>query len=578
MRPLLLAIVLSSAAVASGSASHQLEQTSSSAVIDFIAIGKDGDPVLDLTEKEITLKVGGRQRSISSLRLLRVEGAAIEAPPPVAPPFATNVAAEATGRDVLVIVDEESIVAGKQSVAQDAIRDFVTGLGRADRVALIGLRQTGPHINLSDTRADLADALRQFAAFASSNRNDEECRTLKALQMLESLFIGYSGRYRPTIVILSGGIASPPGGGRGFVTMGSGQCTLSLDRFHAAGTAGRAVQGDVYVVYAPELTAAAVADQSASAGLETLAGIMGAQFVQAPHTTEAMRRIARETSAHYIVAYEALPSDRPGSRQPVEMTVTRENVKLRFRTEVVGTAAVAPASRKAVKADDMLRVAANYRELPLQAAAFPSRTEDGKIRLVVVVETPDRDAKLSGAAIGLYDEKGRLTRWSAEKADLGRSPLTAGIIVAAGPYRMRVAAVDAAGRAGTVDTTVAADLIDAAPVKLSGMALGVSDASGIFSPRLQFSDEPGAFAYLEIYNVPKGATVKVVQEVAPTADGEAFVSAEMPLNPGAAEDTRTAYGGFAIDKLPAGDVVMRALVSVDGKQVGRALRTLRKTR
>jgi len=547
-------------------------------VIDFTAVGTDGEPVLDLTSQEITLKVGGRKRDIRFFQLLRAEGAAVPAAPPVPPPFATNIVAETMGRDVLVIIDEESIAAGRQRVAQDAMQDLVTGLGRADRVALISLRQGGPHLNLSDSRADLGDALRQFSGVASSARNDERCRTLKALQTLESLFGGYSGRYRPTIALVSGGIASPSEGGRGFATMGSGQCTLSLDRFHDAGAAGRALQGDVYVVYAPELTASAVAEQSASAGLETLAGVMGAQFVQAVRTTDALTRIARDTSAHYIVAYEPAPNERPGVRQPVELTVSRENVKLRFRTEIIPPGAAAASSRKPARPDEMLRVADRYRELPLQAATFPSRTEDGKIRLVVVFESPDREAKLSGAAIGLYDAKGRLTRWSAEKTDLGRSPVTAGIIVAAGSYRMRVAAVDVSGRGGTVDTDVSADLVDAAPVKLSGMAVGVSDPSGGFAPRLQFSSEPGAFGYLEIYNVPKGATVKVVQEVAPTPDGEALVSAEMPLTPGATDDARVAYGGFAIDKLPPGDVVMRAVVSIDGKVVGRAVRTLRKTR
>ena len=554
------------------------QPTPAQTVIDFTAVGKDGQPVVDLTSKEVTIKVGGRQRDITIFQLLRAEGAAALAPPPVPPPFATNAVPETMGRDVLVIIDEESISAGKQRVAQDAVRDFMTGLGRADRVALLSLRQGGPNINLTDTRVDLDEALRRFSASAPAVANDEQCRTLKALQMLQSLFGGYSGRYRPAIALISGGIAPPAAGGRGYATMGSGQCTLTLDRFHDAGFAGRSLQADAYVIYAPELTASAAPEQSRSSGLETLAGVMGAEFVQAARTTDAMTRIARETSAHYIVGYEPEPNERPGVRQPVELTVSRENVKVRFRTEIVTTGAAATGSRKAGRPDDMLRAGDRYRELPLQAAAFPSRTDDGKIRLVVVFESSDPEAKLSGAAIGLYDAKGRLTRWSAEKTDLGRSPVTAGIIVSAGNYRMRVAAVDAAGRAGTVDTDVSANVVDAPPVKLSGMVLGVSDASGTFSPRLQFSGEPGAFGYLEIYNVPKGATVKVVQEIAPTADGEALASNEVPLTAGATDDARVAYSGFAIEKLPPGDVVMRALVTVNGTLVGRAMRTLRKTR
>jgi len=132
------------------------------------------------------------------------------------------------------------------------------------------------------------------------------------MKALQALFGGYSGRYRPTVALISGGLASPPEGGRGFARMGSGQCTLSLDQFHQAAYAGRALEGDAYVIYATELTASAVPEPSRSSGLEVLAGAMGAEFVQAGRTTDALSRIARETSAHYIVAYEPEPGERAG--------------------------------------------------------------------------------------------------------------------------------------------------------------------------------------------------------------------------------------------------------------------------
>jgi hypothetical protein len=475
---------------------------------------------------------------------------------------------------VLVVIDEESIAPGRQSVAHDAVRTFIGSLGPADRVVLFSPRQGGPRIDLSETRSDLKEVLGRFSAVAPSDSRNESCRTVQNLQMLEALFGGYSGRHRPTIAVLSAGMAGPPAGGQEFARMGSGKCALNPDHFQKAGSAGRALQGDAYVVYAPELTNSGTPEDSRSSALRLLADAMGAEFIQAGKTVEAMRHIEQQTAAHYVVAYEPDPGERPGGSQRVELTISREDVRLRYRPEVVAAAAGPTGAGKPARPDDMLRVATAYRDLPLQAAAFPSRTEDGKIRLVVVLESPDPAAKITAAAVGLYDAKGRLTRWSAEKADLGRTPVTAGIIVAAGSYRMRVAAVDATGRAGTVDAEVIADLVDAPPVKLSGMVLGVSDASGAFSPRLQFAGEPGAFSYLEIYDVPKGATVKVAQELASTADGEALVSGETPIRPGATDDARVAYGGFAIDKLPPGDVVMRAIVTVDGKLVGRAVRTL----
>jgi hypothetical protein len=40
---------------------------------------------------------------------------------------------------------------------------------------------------------------------------------------------------------------------------------------------------------------------------------------------------------------------------------------------------------------------------------------------------------------------------------------------------------------------------------------------------------------------------------------------------------RVAFGGFSIATLAPGDYLMRAVVSLDGKPVGRVVRTLRKT-
>jgi hypothetical protein len=39
---------------------------------------------------------------------------------------------------------------------------------------------------------------------------------------------------------------------------------------------------------------------------------------------------------------------------------------------------------------------------------------------------------------------------------------------------------------------------------------------------------------------------------------------------------RVAFGGFSVAALPPGEYLMRAVVSLDGKPVGKVVRTLRK--
>ena len=195
----------------------------------------------------------------------------------------------------------------------------------------------------------------------------------------------------------------------------------------------------------------------------------------------------------------------------------------------------------------------------------------------MLLEPEDPATKITAASIGLYDAKGRLTRWTAETADLAARPLLAGIIVAPGTYRMRVAATSRTA-AGTVDTEAQADLSSAGSLTLSALLLGVSGSSG-FSPRMQFtSSDAGAYGYIELYQVPKNAAVTASFELASTADGPAVAEHAVALTEGPRDDVRIAFSGFAIDSMPPGDLVMRAIVSLDGKPIGRAVRTLRKVK
>src|SRR5205823_6391000 len=44
--------------------------------IDFLANAPDGNPILDLTKENLVLKVGGKNRVITGLQLIKIEGPA----------------------------------------------------------------------------------------------------------------------------------------------------------------------------------------------------------------------------------------------------------------------------------------------------------------------------------------------------------------------------------------------------------------------------------------------------------------------------------------------------------------------
>jgi hypothetical protein len=147
---------------------------------------------------------------------------------------------------------------------------------------------------------------------------------------------------------------------------------------------------------------------------------------------------------------------------------------------------------------------------------------------------------------------------------------------APGPYRLRVAAVDATGRRGMTEYAFLAQLTEAEPLSLSDIALGVS-RDGAFTPKLVFGTDQAAVAYFEVYGrtaSPDAVTVRL--EIAGTPEGRALSTAvPRVVNQGA--DRRIVIGALPIAALAPGDYVVRAIVSVDSRPVGRITRTLRKS-
>jgi len=176
----------------------------------------------------------------------------------------------------------------------------------------------------------------------------------------------------------------------------------------------------------------------------------------------------------------------------------------------------------------------------------------------------------------MFDAKGKLTaQWTGQKAELSRTPVVAALLVPPGTYRLRVAATDLAGRSGSVDADVRAALVNAAPLTLSALALGAA-VEGSFSPRLLFRDEQVVVGYVEVYGPPKNAAVTAVIELAESEDGPAAITlpARVPAQSGG--DVLSIVGGIQVDRLPPGDYAVRMVVSLDGKPVGRVVRTLTK--
>lgn len=554
-----------------GAAESQAGKGTAPAALEFRAMTEDGQPVLDLKPAEVSLKIDGRAREIRTLELVQArERAGGAAAPP--PPFSTNAAAGGA-RDTLILIDEDSIAPGREQQVKTAVGQLLDGLSSGDRVAILRVRPGGLSVPLTADHAAVRTAVGSFVGQAriSDTGGDMVCRTKVSLQVLQATFTSIASGAPATVVFFSSGLSAPEAG-TARVGSGSALCLVNTTDFQEVGAAASAARVNFFVAQSVDGSATSgMADMAA--GLESLAGATGGTTVRLTGNTErAMSRIAREHSQYYVATFDADPGERSGTARRVELTVGRDRVKV----SVKPTLTLAKAET-AVGPRDMLRTAKGYGDLPLRALAYALRNPSGdEVKIVTLFEPMDPAVPLASAMIGLFDEKGTLTRqWTAQPAELARPLVMAALTAPAGSYRLRVAATDASGRAGSTDYDLSAQLSAAPPLKLSALTLGIAQ-SGAFAPKLQFgAADQSAVGYLEVYAVPKGGAVTVQLELA-DASGKGLATAGTNIAAASAEDARIAFGGFAIGPLAPGDYVVSAIVSLDGKEVGRVRRTLRK--
>jgi hypothetical protein len=199
------------------------------------------------------------------------------------------------------------------------------------------------------------------------------------------------------------------------------------------------------------------------------------------------------------------------------------------------------------------------------------------VKIMAVLEPAERGVKLASAVFGLIDGRDQLVaQWTANARELAGAPLVTAGEAVPGPYRLRVAAIDTSGRQGSVEYELIARLTEAGPLLLSAIAVGTSRDGG-FMPKLVFGTDQSASVFFETYGTPSGPdSVTVRLEIAPGPE-ERALSAAVPRIVTASADRRMVIGALPIAPLPPGDYTIRAIVSVDGRPVGRVTRTLRKT-
>ena len=547
----------------------------------FRALLADGRPFADVRPEDVELKVDGRLRTLGSLQFVQPgSGEAAGGRSEMPPPFTTNLPGPAL-RDTIFVVEDDSIGASMAQAVKDAIQQYIGTLAPQDRIGLVTIPRGGQNVGLTTDRAKIQSAVSGLSGRAAQSESeaDAACRTRQVLDALMNVFRGAAGGSPATIVVFGGGLTPPMIYEMSKMTNTPNLCEIRGRDYEEVEQVMLGAPVSVNVIHVPDPTGSgASASTSQTQGLEHLAGITGNRVTRlVGDSSAAMTRLAASNSAYYRATFAADDSERNGIIRPLSVKVNRPDVSVSSRPRVAIPAARGSRPRaKAAAPRDMLRVGDVYRDLPLRAAAFVSREgSSDKARVVVMVEPMESTASLKAAAAGLYDEKGTLVlQATADQESLARTPPMIAAVAKMGTYRLRVAATDAAGRPGTVDSALDVRLTGDGPLKLSSLVLGVAE-EGRFAGRMQFYDEPAAVAYLEIYGVPKGELSAELQ-LAGIEGGPAAVRGSMRITGEPSDDTHTALGGIPLGALPPGDLAVRAIVSLDGVPIGAVTRTLRK--
>ena len=554
--------------------------------IDFSAIDAKGQPVTDLVAADLAIRVTNKARVVRGLQLVKRDPAAapgVGVPERLAAPFASNVSTASTSRTVIIIFDNETMVGGREQRVRDGITSLINLLGPNDQAAILTVPHGGVSTEVTSDRGALLRAVSSLAGAAPLTESAEQsaCRSALTLQAIRGVLEQRAGSDGPTdIVFVSSSVSGPRLGALSGVALGRGNiagCDLKIDEFTKLGTAASAARAHFYIIQPEQIRVATSAGDldSPLAGLENIASVTGATiWHMAGSDSPGFERVALESSSYYSATILLDPDDKPGVTQPLSIKTSRADVTLRARPSVTfsgGRSGSAPSPK------DMLRTATIYRDTPLRVSAFVSRnTGDGKAKIVTIAESAAGN-KFSAAVIGIYDSAGKLVgQWSADAAALGAPALMTAFVQNTGQYRIRVAATDTSGRAGTADFDLNATLTPASTVlTLSSMLLGTPDNA--FSPKLQFTTEPQAIAYFELYGGKQGMPVSVNVELATSLNGPALMTLQPKINGSAEPDKYIVMTPISLGTLPAGDYVVRAIVGIDGQPAGRIVRTLRKT-
>jgi VWFA-related protein len=604
--------------------------------VDVTVTDSRGRPIEDLLPPDFVVQIDGQPRKVISAELVKidVEAAKKEAADPFDPIFTTNQRPR-NGRLFMLAIDQMHIRTGAARGLMDAAARFVDSLSPADRVSFVAYPPPGPAIDFTDDRFRLKQAMKtvvgsQMRSFSQLNigireavdiseRSDErvfnivvarECRGMRgptlaecerevlvetqqmvsqirldrdaSLRYLRDIMLELTRIEGPkTLVLMAEGlILDDPTELNDIVRLaGIGRITVNVLLMDVS-------QADSSVAF--QAPTSREDRQMETGGLADLAAATrGTLYNVIGSGDNVFERIAAASSAYYLLGVEESPGDRDDKRHRIDVEVRRRDVTLHSRRAFVLSSAAQARRTPEENLADTLRSPFAVAELPIRATTFVAQERDSdKVRLMVAAEVGLPGAKPAEYTLGyaLYDREGKAVGALSERKTLSRadaretSPLeyTTAVLVEPGNYYLRVAAVDAVGRRGSVVHPVSAWQIAGEEFAFGDLFVGsMPDAGGQLKPGVEPYVDAGAIAaFVELHSTTPavlGAT-EVTFEIASDQDSAPLATSRATLVGEAQATRRVAQAAVEASVLPLGRYVARARISRDGKPAGVLVR------
>jgi VWFA-related protein len=397
-------IVVSLAAVPAGQAPSpappQFRSGTDIVTVDVTVLDRGGDPVTKFGADDFTLTVDGRPRKIQSVRLVKAEGAvpSLNEPPPQQAGEAVRAADAGASlsppRRFVIVIDREHIPVGEGHQMLNAAANFLDALPPDDRIAVWTTAQTTNTLRFNENRESLKQRIRVSVgtyrmSFGPWNVGRDEairadgnepnvlasivarecykqppnCPAEVAAQVKE---VARDARDRADVALANlGNLVDALGtldgpkhvvlvtGGPVFTVENTTVITTLAARAAAARVTVHSLQlhDAGYQARTDQMRAEAVPDQltdrSASA-FWMLAGVTGGLALTPVSGEIAFKRLTRELSAAYLLAFEVEAPDRDGKAHEISVKVRNAGwggtVRARksFRVDPNARAAAAP--------------------------------------------------------------------------------------------------------------------------------------------------------------------------------------------------------------------------------------------